>query len=106
MVQTNGVAPVGSGYIKARSMESLECYPTQIGGSETTYFADYLWNNSGVTSGLRAVFRGADAGNGGHAGVSTVVVNDAPSNAHAYIGVPLCEFAEEWPVEPTYYAAA
>jgi hypothetical protein len=106
MVKTNGVAPVGAGYIKARSMDSLECYPTQTGGSETTYFADYLWNSSGITSGLRAVFRGATANNGGHAGVSTVIVNAAPSGADADVGVPLCEFAEEWPVEPEYYAAA
>jgi hypothetical protein len=43
----------------------------------------------GLSSGLRAVFRGANANNGGNAGVSTVNVNNAPSNANANIGVPL-----------------
>jgi hypothetical protein len=101
-----GTAPAGYGYMKSRSMDGMECYPTELGGTETTYYGDYLWNISGITSGLRAVSRGASAYNGGNAGVSTVDVTDAPSHADAGIGVPLCEFAEEWPVEPTYYAAA
>jgi hypothetical protein len=101
-----GTAPARYGYMKSRSMDGMECYPTELGGTETTYYGDYLWNISGITSGLRAVSRGAGTYHGGNAGVSTVDVTDAPSHADAGIGVPLCEFAEEWPVEPTYYAAA
>ena len=87
-------------------MEHLENFPTQKGGSETTYWTSYFWNNSGATSGFRCCLRGAHASDGGLCGLSALSVNSAVSGANADYGAALCEAASEWSVEPTYYAAA
>ena len=96
----------GEGYIKELCMEHLENFPTAKGGSETTYWTSYFWNNSGATSGFRCCLRGAYANYGGQCGLSTLYVGTAVSAAFAYCGAALCEAASEWSVEPTYYAAA
>ena len=94
------------GYIQELCMEHLENFPTKKGGTETTYWTSYFWNNSGATSGFRCCLRGANAGNGGRCGLSTLHVNSAVSGANVSYGAALCEAASEWSVEPTYYAAA
>ena len=99
-------SPIASGFIVKMSYENLEMWPTQSGGTESTYQSDYFYNNGGVTSGFRAVFRGAYASSGGYAGVGAVSVGGAPSHAGAGIGSPLCDFAEEFSLEPEYYAVA
>ena len=99
-------SPIASGFIVKMSYENLEMWPTQSGGTESTYQSDYFYNNGGVTSGFRAVFRGADADHGGHAGVGAVNVDNAPTHASASSGSPLCDFAEEFSLEPEYYAVA
>ena len=96
----------GSGYIKTLSYDNLEMFPTQIGGSESTYQCDYFWNTSGATSGFRLVMRGCSAYGGAHAGSAVVDVDGAVSYANVSLGSPLCEAAEEWSVVPTYAAAA
>ena len=87
-------------------MEHLENFPTRKGGTETTYWTSYFWNNSGATSGFRCCLRGASASFGGRCGLSTLNVHYAVSVAGADVGAALCEAASEWSVEPTYYAAA
>lgn len=82
-------SPIASGFIIKMSYENLEMWPTQLGGTESTYQSDYFWNNGNVTSGFRAVFRGANTNNGGNAGCGAVNVNNAPTNANANIGSPL-----------------
>ena len=98
-------SPDSEGYIKAISYDHLENFPTQVGGSASTYHCDYFWKDSS-TSGFRLVLRGCDARNGSHAGSSAVNVYSAVSHSHAYIGSPLCEAEEEWPLEPVYAEAA
>ena len=87
-------------------MEHLENFPSRKGGTETTYWTSYFWNNSGATSGFRCCLRGAYASNGGQCGLSTLDVSFAVSAASVSYGAALCEAASEWSVEPTYYAAA
>ena len=100
-------SPASSGsYIKKMSRDNLEMWPTEVGGSESTYEADYFWNGSGITSGFRAVFRGASTDSGGYAGCGAVSVSGAVTYANASIGSPLCEFAEEFALEPEYYGVA
>ena len=41
---------------------------------------------------------------GGRAGCGAVHVYNAVADANAYLGSPLCEFAEEFPLVPEYYA--
>ena len=96
----------GEGWVKELCMEHLENFPTKKGGTETTYWTSYFWNNSGGTSGFRCCLRGANANNGGLCGLSTLSVDNAVSDAFASCGAALCEAASEWSVEPTYYAAA
>ena len=96
----------GEGYIKALSYDHLEIFPTQIGGSASTYHCDYFWNTSGVTSGFRLVLRGCNASDGALAGSAAVAVDHAVTCSDAGIGSPLCEAEEEWSVEPVYAAAA
>ena len=97
-------SPIASGFITKMSYDNMEMWPTQSGGSESTYQCDYFWNNGNVTSGFRAVFRGASTGSGGYAGCGAVSVDNAPTHAFADLGSPLCDFAEEFPLVPEYYA--
>ena len=90
------------GFTKELAITNLEMCPTLVGGSETTYWADYFWNTSGVTSGFRFVGRGGSADNGGRDGLAFVSGSDGVAYARAYYGAALCECAEEWPVEPEY----
>lgn len=96
----------GEGYIKELCMEHLENFPTKKGGTETTYWTSYFWNNSGATSGFRLCLRGGGAGNGGLCGLSALYVNYAVSDSSVDCGAALCEAASEWSLEPVYYKAA
>ena len=104
MVLKSTAPTYSGGWIKRMSYDGLEMWPTEVGGSESTYQSDHYWNGSNITSGFRAVFRGASTNDGGTAGCGAVYVNDAVTNADANIGSPLCEFAEEFPLVPEYYA--
>ncbi len=97
---------VNGGYIKAVSFDHLENFPTQVGGSASTYHCDAFWNTSGLTSGFRLVLRGCSAHHGSLSGLSDVNVDNAVSNSDVSIGSLLCEAEEEWSVEPVYAAAA
>ena len=92
----------GSGYIKALSYDNLEIFPTQLGGSESTYHCDHFWNTIEAVSGFRLVLRGCYADDGARSGPADVNVHSAVSNAYVYLGSPLCEAEEEWSVEPVY----
>ena len=96
----------GEGYIKKISYDNLELFPTQIGASESTYHCDYFWNTSGATSGFRLVLRGCDANDGGLSGPFGVDVYYAVTSSDVSLGSPLCEAAEEWPLDPVYAEVA
>ena len=96
----------GEGYIKKISYDNLELFPTQIGASESTYHCDYFWNTSGATSGFRLVLRGCCANYGGRSGPFVVSVNYAVTDSFVSLGSPLCEAAEEWPLDPVYAEVA
>ena len=96
----------GEGYIKTLSYDHLEIFPTQIGGSASTYHCDYFWNTSGLTSGFRLVLRGCSAYYGAQSGSAVVYVSHAVSDFYVDWGSPLCEAEEEWSVEPVYALVA
>lgn len=96
----------GEGYIKELCMEHLENFPTRKGGTETTYWTSYFWNNSGATSGFRLCLRGGVASYGGQCGLSALYVSYAVSDYYVLCGAALCEAASEWSLEPVYYKAA
>jgi hypothetical protein len=60
----------------------LDVIPTAVGGSETTYFADYYSQSS--STGL-ALFRSYNSSNT-NGGVSLTNANNAPSNTSTNIG--------------------
>ena len=87
-------------------MEHLENFPTKKGGTESTYWTSYFWNNSGATSGFRLCLRGGYADYGGQCGLSALNVFVAVSDSCVYYGAALCDAASEWSLEPVYYEAA
>ena len=87
-----GELPRSDGYVKKILCgEYGDNMPQQIGGSSTTYFADYFYQNkpaSGVA--LRGVSFGGRAAYGANAGLACAVTDNAPSYAHSYFGSRLC----------------
>ena len=87
-----GELPRSDGYVKTILCgEQGDNMPKTIGGSSTTYFADYFYQNipSSGTS-LRGVAFGGHANDGAHAGLAFASTYYAPSNASATIGSRLC----------------
>ena len=84
---------------KKMSQKGLLMFPTEFGGSESTFFGDGFYHN-GLTSGLRGLFALGHASSGGYAGVSCFNGSDGPSNAWVGGGAALCEAAEDWDTEP------
>lgn len=87
-----GELPRSEGYVKKILCgEYGDNMPQQIGGSSTTYFADYFYQNipaSGVE--LRGVCFGGNASIGAIAGLAFAVTYNAPSYSATYIGSRLC----------------
>lgn len=76
------VAASSSGWInKLLLSENLDLLPTVVGGSDTTYYCDYYYQNAGV----RVVARSYDYANA-YGGVACVLANFAASNAYPDIG--------------------
>lgn len=54
------------------------------GGSETTYWCDYNWDNTDTSE--HCLLIGGDSGNGGWAGLFYLLSNDGVGTSYAYIG--------------------
>ena len=87
-----GELPRSDGYVKKILCgEYGDNMPQAIGGSSTTYFADYFYQNkpaSGVA--LRGVYFGGNANAGAAAGLAFAKPLNAPSDASTAIGSRLC----------------
>lgn len=87
-----GELPRSDGYVKKILCgEYGDNMPQAIGGSSTTYFADYFYQNipaSGVA--LRGVYFGGSAGYGAGAGLAFATAAYAPSIASTDFGSRLC----------------
>lgn len=88
-----GLLPPSGGYIKSMiTGEFGENMPAAVGGSTTTYFADYHYQPTRPpeTELIRSVFFGGVADYGANSGL-TFSFSDSPvSSAHATIGSRLC----------------
>ena len=84
---------------KKMSQKGLLMFPTEFGGSESTFFSDGFYHN-GLTSGLRGLLALGPADNGGVAGVGCLNGFTGPGNAWVSLGAALCEAAEDWDTEP------
>lgn len=87
-----GELPRSEGYVKKILCgEYGDNMPQAIGGSSTTYFADYFYQNipaSGVA--LRGVFFGGVANYGASAGLAYASTPYTPSSAYTLLGSRLC----------------
>ena len=91
--------PQSSNYIKKKSYNGLCCMPTEVGGSASTYFADYFYTNANEQSGLRVRAAGGSSYYGTYAGASYTAADNAATNALATSSSPLCYFAEDPTIE-------
>ena len=87
-----GELPRSDGYVKKILCgENGDNMPKAVGGSSTTYFADYFYQNipsSGEAT--RGVYFGGSADNGAYAGLAYAHTHNAPSNTNTNFGSRLC----------------
>jgi len=87
-----GELPRSNGYVKKILCgEYGDNMPQAVGGSSTTYFADYFYQNipaSGVS--LRGVYWGGSAFFSASAGLAFARTDNIPSNTHTDVGSRLC----------------
>lgn len=77
--------PKLAGYIK--TFDPLTFYCITVGGSATTYFGDYFYNDA--VAGARVLFVGGVAGGGGSVGPGYVYANNGLSYSDAALGCRL-----------------
>lgn len=79
------IPTVNSGYIKKMDGNFL---PTMVGGSESSYWTDYLWASSSLQP--FAVFNGGHASLGGYCGLASVLSANGVGYANSDYGGRLC----------------
>lgn len=90
--ELRGLLPRREGYVKVMiTGEYGENMPADVGGSSTTYFADYFYTNIPASGeALRGVLFGGLANNGAYAGFGCANTNYAPSFTSTTVGSRLC----------------
>ena len=101
-----GKGPVASTsnwqYAKEYTLKNLAFFPKEeLGGSPSTFYCDGYYNPA-ATSGLRGALLLGDAHNGDNAGSVSLHGYSAPSDANAYWGAFLCEYAEAFTTQPVW----
>ena len=91
--------PLEQAYIKKKSYNGLCCMPTEVGGSASTYFCDYFYNNAASQTGFRVRAAGGNANYGTNAGASYAGANYTASTAYSNCSSPLCFFTEDPEIE-------
>ena len=87
--------PRVSGWITRKSYKGLCCMPTEIGGSTSVRYSDYLSQNAETSNGLRVRSAGGYAINSVNAGASCANATRTATNAGADCSAPLCYFEED-----------
>jgi len=77
---------VSSGYkTEIKATPTCDFFAMSVsGGSETTYWCDYNWNNTDTSE--HCLLIGGGSGNGGGAGLFDLNSNTGVSNSSAHIG--------------------
>lgn len=91
--------PLTQSYIKKKSYNGLCCMPTEVGGSASTYFCDYFYNNAASATGFRVRAAGGLASHGTVAGASYTIAFSTASAARSLYSSPLCFFTEDPEIE-------
>lgn len=87
-------------YIKSINSQYLSGFPTDITGTESTYYGDAYVKDKGT--GLRVPLAGGVAYSGGIVGFCCLYGNIAVGWSLAYGGASLCECAEDWDTTPFF----
>lgn len=78
-------AGTSDGWItKLAAGEKMDVVPTNVGGSDSTYFSDYYWQNSGS----RVFFRSCDSAFS-YGGVACAGASHGASSSNSYVGARL-----------------
>lgn len=86
-----GVSASSNGYVKSIMFgEYGDIICTAVGASDSTYFCDYYYQNTG----LRGFLFGGNAASGAVAGFAYGYANYAPSDTNACIGSRLCLYTD------------
>lgn len=90
--ELRGLLPRREGYVKVMiTGEYGENMPADVGGSSTTYFADYFYTNIPASGeALRGVLFGGSASAGASAGFGCADTSYAPSGTGTSVGSRLC----------------
>ena len=93
--------PQAEGYIKRVSTKGLCMMPTAVGGSTSTYYADYFWTNGATQTGHRVRAAGGRASAGTDAGafLAGACAHHAATTADAHYSSPLCVFVDDPTIE-------
>jgi len=94
-------AAVGWLYPKTMTLKNLAFFPKEAGGSISTYWCDGYYSPA-ADSGLRGALLLGNADNGDYAGSAFLYGNYAPSDAGAFWGAFLCEYAEAFTTQPIW----
>jgi hypothetical protein len=92
--------PRAEGYIKKQSMNKLCCMPTEVGGSSSTFFADYFWHYPATYYGLRSRLCGGSADLGSSAGAFCATATAAVAVADTHVSLPLYFLIEKGKASP------
>lgn len=76
-------SPTSNNYIKTEVSTQFGSLPTDVGGTPTTYYCDYFYQNQ---SGIRVALRGGDCASGAGAGLRFVYVGVAASGSGWSVG--------------------
>ena len=91
--------PLTQSYIKKKSYNGLCCMPTEVGGSASTYFCDYFYNNAASATGFRVRAAGGSAAMARMRVLLTRFAYYTASTAVSYYSSPLCFFTEDPEIE-------
>jgi hypothetical protein len=84
-----------TGYIKKYSTYRLCCLPTELGGTNGTYYCDAFYANPELYFGLRCRLAGGRANHGADAGAFNANAFNAVAASGAGLSAPLCFFTED-----------
>lgn len=87
------------GYIKKLILDRLCGLPSEVGGSASTYYADYLYTIPENYNGKMVRLAGGRANNGADAGASYSNAGGSAAYTFAYISSPLCVFNDDPKIE-------
>lgn len=97
---TNGMLlaaklPRNEGWIKKYSMHLLSCLPTEVGGTDSTYFSDYFYPNTTDREEYTLLLAGGSSNNGATAGAFTKYAYYGANVPQEFVSSSLCYFVED-----------